>query len=67
MDILSVLFLAVVIILGGVIALIADRLGRTLGKKRLTYLKMRPRRTAEVITVAAGMLITLLTMVTLLA
>lgn len=66
MDILSVLFLSVVIVLGGVIALVADRLGRTLGKKRLTYLRMRPRRTAEVITVVAGMLITTLTIVVLL-
>jgi hypothetical protein len=49
------------IVVGGVVAYIADNLGRTLGKKRLTLFHMRPRHTATLITVAAGMLIPLLT------
>ena len=57
MNVEGLFFLILVGLLGGVIALIADRLGRTLGKKRLTWMKMRPRRTAEVLTFIAGFLI----------
>jgi uncharacterized protein (DUF3084 family) len=57
MDLTSTLFLAVFCMLGGVIAFFADRLGRTLGKKRLRLLRLRPRHTAEFITVVAGVLI----------
>ena len=49
------------ILAGGVVAWIADKLGRTLGKKRLTLFGMRPRHTATTITVVAGMLIPLIT------
>lgn len=47
--------------LGGVIAYFADRLGRTLGKKRLSLFGMRPRHTAEFLTVCAGAIIPLVT------
>jgi len=43
------------------VALMADKLGRTLGKKRLTLFGLRPRHTATMITVIAGMLIPLIT------
>jgi uncharacterized protein (DUF3084 family) len=58
---LSLLFLFLVVAIGGVIAYFADRLGRVLGKKRLSLLGMRPRHTAEFLTVCAGALIPLLT------
>lgn len=61
MDVLSLAFLLLVIALGGVIAFFADRLGRTLGRKRLSLFGLRPRRTAELITVTAGVLIPLVT------
>ncbi len=60
---LTVLVLAV--LLGSVIAYLADRLGRTLGKTSL--LGMRPRTTAEVLTAAAGGLIPLVTILIILA
>lgn len=51
------------VVVGGVVAYIADNLGRTLGKKRLTLFHMRPRHTATLITVLAGMLIPFITVV----
>ena len=49
------------VVLGGVIAYFADRLGRTLGKKRLSLFGLRPRHTAEVLTVFAGAIIPIVT------
>ncbi len=67
MDVYSAGFLVAVVLLGGIIAFFADRLGRTLGKKRLTLFGLRPRHTAEVLTIIAGILIPLLTVVLMLA
>lgn len=53
------------VLLGGVIASAADRLGRRLGKKRLSVFGLRPRHTAEVLTVGAGILIPLITITVL--
>lgn len=50
------------IVVGGFVAWFADNLGRRLGKKRLTLFHMRPRHTATLLTVSAGMLIPLVTM-----
>ena len=61
MDVISLGFLLVMILAGGLVALIADKLGRTLGKKRLTLFGLRPRHTATMITVLAGMLIPFIT------
>jgi uncharacterized protein (DUF3084 family) len=55
-------FALLVGILGGGIALLADRLGRFLGKKRLSLLNMRPRRTAETLTFCAGFFIPIVTL-----
>lgn len=43
--------------LGGLIALLGDRLGTKVGKARLRLFKLRPRQTATVITIVAGTLI----------
>ncbi len=61
MDIVSLGFVLLLILLSGGIAYGADWLGRKLGKKRLTMAGMRPRHTAAVLTVASGMGITILT------
>ncbi len=58
---ISLGFIIGMILAGGVVALMADKLGRTLGKKRLTLFGLRPRHTATMMTVIAGMLIPLLT------
>lgn len=56
MDVLSVGFVVLIVLLSGFIAFGADELGRRLGKKRLSMGGMRPKHTATVITVVAGML-----------
>lgn len=49
------------IITGGVIAFIGDRLGTKIGKKRLSIFGLRPRHTSIIITIVTGSLITTLT------
>ena len=53
------------LVVGGFVAWFADNLGRTLGKKRLTLFHMRPRHTATLLTVTAGTLIPLVTVLAL--
>jgi hypothetical protein len=57
------IFIAVIIlvIVGGGIAYLGDRIGSTVGKKRLSVLKLRPRDTARLFTVSSGALIALIT------
>ena len=45
------------LILGGLIALLGDRVGTKVGKARLRLFKLRPRQTATFITIIAGTLI----------
>ncbi len=61
MDATSLFFVIVVVVLGGPLAYFADQLGRKLGKKRLSVLGLRPRHTATLLTVSAGILIPLIT------
>ncbi len=67
MNLTSIGLLVLIVVLGGLIALIADRLGRTLGKKRLSLFGLRPRHTAEFLTVTAGALIPLITFLVIMA
>ncbi len=53
------LFFLLLIPLSGFIAWAGDRIGHRIGKRRHTFLGMRPRHTATVTTVASGMLISL--------
>jgi len=46
-----------VLILGGVIATVGDRIGTRVGKARLSLFKLRPRRTATLVTILTGTLI----------
>ena len=50
------------LVLGGVLATLGDRLGSRVGKARLSLLGMRPRRTAVLITVLTGSLISALSL-----
>lgn len=61
MDIVSAGFLVLVVFLGGFIALVADNLGRRLGKKRHSLFGLRPRHTAALMTAGAGILIPFVT------
>ncbi len=51
----------VLLLLGGALAFVGDRIGHRIGKKRLTFLNLRPRHTAIAITVLSGALIAVLT------
>ena len=57
----GVMLIAVLVVTGGAIAFIGDRLGTKIGKKRLSIFGLRPRHTSMVITVFTGICITTLT------
>ncbi|WP_026766849.1 DUF3084 domain-containing protein [Selenomonas ruminantium] len=57
----GILLIAVLVITGGAIAFIGDRLGTKIGKKRLSIFGLRPRHTSIVITIFTGIVITTLT------
>lgn len=61
-----ILILAV-IVLGGAIATVGDRLGSKVGKARLSLFNLRPRQTAVLITILTGSLISAATLGILLA
>ena len=46
-----------ILVLGGLIAALGDRLGSKVGKARLTIGNLRPKQTAIVVTVLTGTLI----------
>ena len=61
MALYGIYLIAALIVSGGAIAFIGDRLGTKIGKKRLSIFGLRPRHTSNVITVITGILITGLT------
>ncbi|HRF60297.1 MAG TPA: DUF3084 domain-containing protein [Fimbriimonadaceae bacterium] len=63
MDIVGVGFILLLCVVGALIAYGADILGRHLGKKRLSFGKLRPRHTAALATAVAGFCIPLFTVV----
>ena len=48
------LLIVSILLLGGVIATVGDRLGYKVGKARLSLFNMRPRNTAVLITILTG-------------
>jgi uncharacterized protein (DUF3084 family) len=50
----GLVLIAAVLVLGGVIATVGDRLGTRVGKARLTLFNLRPRKTATLITILTG-------------
>ncbi|MGL5080915.1 MAG: DUF3084 domain-containing protein [Microcoleaceae cyanobacterium] len=58
----GLIFVAVILILGGVIAVVSDRLGSKVGKARLSLFKLRPRKTAALVTVFTGTVLSGLTL-----
>ncbi|MDX2098741.1 MAG: DUF3084 domain-containing protein, partial [Leptolyngbyaceae cyanobacterium bins.59] len=48
------ILIVAILILGGVIATVGDRLGTKVGKARLSLFNLRPRQTAVVITILTG-------------
>ncbi len=62
----GVLLVPVLIALSGAIALVGNAVGRGIGRRRLSLFGLRPRYTAQLVTVVTGMLITLTTLVVVL-
>ena len=56
------LLILALLALGGVLATLGDRLGSRVGKARLSLFNLRPRRTAVLITVLTGSLISALSL-----
>ncbi|MBL8087293.1 MAG: DUF3084 domain-containing protein [Chthonomonas sp.] len=61
MNIVSAGLILVFCFVGAVVALLADNMGRAIGKKRLSIFRMRPKHTATVFITLAGFLIPLIT------
>jgi uncharacterized protein (DUF3084 family) len=53
----SFVLILAVLILGGFIATVGDRIGTRVGKARLSLFKLRPRKTATLITILTGTII----------
>lgn len=53
----GLVLIAAVLVLGGVIATMGDRIGMRVGKARLSLFNLRPRQTATIITVLTGVII----------
>lgn len=53
--------IAAILVLGGVIATVGDRLGMRVGKARLSLFNLRPRQTATLITIMTGIVISAVT------
>lgn len=62
-----IVFAVVLAVAGGFIAWLGDWLGTKVGKKRMTFWKLRPRHTAMLYTIVSGGLISLLTLTVLIA
>lgn len=54
------------ILVSGGIAYVGNLVGRNIGRRRLTLFGLRPRYTAQIITIATGMVITIITVATVL-
>lgn len=61
------ILIAAILTLGGVIATVGDRIGTRVGKARLSLFKLRPRKTAVVVTIVTGSIISASTLAILFA
>lgn len=57
MSDVGLILILLVLVLGGVIATVGDRLGTRVGKARLSLFNLRPKKTATVVTILTGTLI----------
>ena len=53
----GLVLIVAILVLGGVIATVGDRLGTRVGKARLSLFNLRPRQTATLITIITGIVI----------
>lgn len=61
----GIILIAVIAVMGGIIAYIGDELGSKIGKKRISVFAMRPKYTSIFMTVLTGMVIAALTIATM--
>ncbi|MDB9311157.1 DUF3084 domain-containing protein [Aphanizomenon sp. CS-733/32] len=61
------ILIAAILILGGVIATVGDRIGTRVGKARLSLFNLRPKKTAVIVTIFTGSLISASTLAILFA
>ena len=61
------ILIAAILILGGVIATVGDRIGTRVGKARLSLFNLRPKKTAVIVTIFTGGLISTSTLAILFA
>lgn len=57
----GIMLIVVLVLTGGLIAFIGDRLGSKVGKKKLSLFGLRPRHTSILVTIITGILITTVT------
>lgn len=62
----GILLILTILLASGLIAVVGDRVGYRIGKKRLSWFHLRPRHTAIVVAVITGVTISALTLATLL-
>src|SRR3989442_12664759 len=60
------LLIPILIVVSGAIALVGNAVGRNIGRRRLSLVGLRPRYTAQIVTVVTGMLITIVTLIVVL-
>ena len=58
----AVILIPTLILVSGLVAFVGNLVGRSIGRRRLAVLGLRPRYTAQLITVLTGMLITVVTL-----
>lgn len=61
------ILILIILVLGGVLATAGDRIGSRVGKARLSLFNLRPRKTADIVTILTGSIISTLTLAILLA
>ncbi|MBC6476081.1 MAG: DUF3084 domain-containing protein [Hormoscilla sp. GM102CHS1] len=54
---IGIILIVSILLLGGVLATLGDRIGMKVGKARLSLFKLRPRKTATLVTIATGVTI----------
>ena len=63
----GIVLIAALVVTGGAIAVIGDRVGSKVGKKKLSLFGLRPRHTSVIVTIVTGVAITTLTFAVLAA
>ncbi|WP_196593066.1 DUF3084 domain-containing protein [Pectinatus sottacetonis] len=58
----GIVLIVILVIVGGMIAFIGDRLGSKVGKKRMSLFGLRPRHTSIIVTIITGIAITTMTL-----